>query len=372
VTTQLQVQTTPEGQATKAVTLVDVDIHPVVLPPGLAKRMPERWARHLERFGRRAPFVTDLYPRPRNKGMRADSWPEGGVPGSDYDLLRQQLLDEHDVDFGILLCLVPHDAGYEHPELDLAINRAVNDCMAEEWLDRDERLRSSILVPFEYPELAVKEIERVAADDRFVQVLLPASGKEPFGSRRYWPVYAAAAEAGLPVAFHTGGYTGHRGAGWPSFYLEEHAGYGVIMQMLLTSLVCEGTFAAIPKLKVVLTEGGALWAAALRWRLDEAYKQLRDEVPELERLPSEYIDDHVWYDTQPMEEPDDPAHFLQIVDQARLEDRLMFATDYPHWDFDAPAQALPRGLSKDQRAKIMAGTACDLYGLPKVVPVERA
>jgi predicted TIM-barrel fold metal-dependent hydrolase len=144
------------------------------------------------------------------------------------------------------------------------------------------------------------------------------------------------------------------------------------MQMLLTSLVCEGTFAAIPDLKVVLTEGGALWAASLRWRLDDAWKQLRDEVPELDRLPSEYIRDHVWFDTQPMEEPHDERHFGQVIEHAQLEDRLMFATDYPHWDFDAPAQALPRGLSKEQRAMILAGNAIELYGLPSEVPVHRS
>jgi uncharacterized protein len=72
----------------------------------------------------------------------------------------------------------------------------------------------------------------------------------------------------------------------------------------------------------------------------------------------------VWFDTQPMEEPDDPKHFLQVIEQADLADRLMFATDYPHWDFDTPAQSVPRGLSKDQRAKLLAGTAIELYGLP--------
>ncbi len=137
------------------------------------------------------------------------------------------------------------------------------------------------------------------------------------------------------------------------------------MQMVLTSLVCSGMFAQVPGLKVVLTEGGALWAAALRWRLDEAWTRLRDETPELDRLPSEVIDDHVWYDTQPMEEPDDPAHFMAVVAQARMADRLMFATDYPHWDFDSPTQAMPRGMPKDLRAKVTHETACDLYGLPR-------
>jgi uncharacterized protein len=67
-----------------------------------------------------------------------------------------------------------------------------------------------------------------------------------------------------------------------------------------------------------------------------------------------------------MEEPGDPAHFLQVVEHARLEDRLMFATDYPHWDFDSPTQSLPRGMTKELRAKVLHGTAIDLYGLPRV------
>jgi uncharacterized protein len=357
----------PQAGRTKDVTLVDVDIHPNVMPDELGPWLPQRWTSHLERYGQRAPFISDLYPRGRNNGMRADAWPEGRFPGSDYGLLREQLLDEHDIDFGILVCMNGFDRGYERPELDAAINSAINDCMAAEWLDRDERLRACLAVPIEHPELAVKEIERVAGDDRFVQILAPASGREPFGSRKYWPVYRAAAERGLPVAFHTGGYADHRGTGWPSFYLEEHVGYSVIMQVLLTSLVCEGAFAAIPDLKVVLLEGGALWAASLRWRLDEAWKQLREETPELDRLPSEYISDHVWFDTQPIEEPDDPRSFGHLVEQAELTDRLMFATDYPHWDFDAPANSLPRGLSEERRRRILAGNAIELYGLPREV-----
>ena len=81
--TQLEEHAAAQQVTRRAVQLVDVDIHPVMLQPDMVRRLPERWGRHLERYGRRAPFVTDLYPRPRNKGMRADSWPEGGVPGSE-------------------------------------------------------------------------------------------------------------------------------------------------------------------------------------------------------------------------------------------------------------------------------------------------
>ena len=46
-----------------------------------------------------------------------------------------------------------------------------------------------------------------------------------------------------------------------------------------------------------------------------------------------------------------------------MPDRLLFATDYPHWDFDAPDQALPVKLPPDQERAIMADNARALYRL---------
>ena len=61
--------------------------------------------------------------------------------------------------------------------------------MAREWLDREPRLRASILVAPQDAELAAAEIERCAADERFVQVLLLVMGDRPLGHRTYWPIY---------------------------------------------------------------------------------------------------------------------------------------------------------------------------------------
>jgi len=346
------------------VTLVDCDIHPVMTPPMLLERMSSRWRRHYERFGRRTPLITEIYPRARNAGMRADSWPDtpGGVPGSDQELLRTQLLDEWDVDYGVLNGLNGQDC-FDAPGFSAELNRVLNDWLLEEWIEVDPRLLGAIAVPHDQPELAVTEIERRAGDKRWVQVLFPASAQEPLGSRKYWPIYEAAAGHGLPVAIHSGGYDPHVGGGWPSFYIEEHQGFSTVVQRQLVSLVCEGTFEAFPDLRIVLTEGGVAWSVALRWALDEAWSVFGDEVPDLKRAPAEYIRDHVWFTTQPIEEPDDPDDFARMVEHGRLADRLLFATDYPHWDFDAPNQALPRSLSKETKADILAGNACALYGL---------
>ena len=124
-------------------------------------------------------------------------------------------------------------------------------------------------------------------------------------------------------------------------------------------------FEAIPGLRVVLTECGLAWLAALRWSLDAAWEQMREDLPRLERRPSEYIREHVWFTTQPIEEPENPQHLLYAIEQAQLADRLLFATDYPHWDFDSPTQALPRAMPKELRRAILADNALALYGWPR-------
>ena len=81
------------------------------------------------------------------------------------------------------------------------------------------------------------------------------------------------------------------------------------------------------------------------WRIDKDWKGLRREVPWNTRVPSEYIRERIRLSLQPIDAPPDPAQLLQIVDQLGSDELLMFSTDYPHWHFDAPEQAVPGGLA---------------------------
>jgi predicted TIM-barrel fold metal-dependent hydrolase len=359
----VQTQPAPPVAGERQVTLVDTDIHPMMLDDSLRPRLSERWWRHYRDFGVRIAPPPAVYPRVRNSGYRVDSWPDGGFPGSDLGLLRAQLLEEHGVQYGILNPLQGQVWGADSAELAAALCRALNDWILEEWLEPEPRLLGSICVPFEHPDLAVAEIERCAGDRRFANVLLPASAESPLGNRRYWPIYAAAVEAGLPVAIHTAGIELHRGAGWPSYYLEEHVWNGNVMAAGTISLICEGLFERFPDLRIVLQETGISWGAATMWALDSAWDLLRDELPHLTRRPSEQFREHFWFTTQPIEEPEDPAQLALAFELMGMGDHIMFATDYPHWDFDSPKQALPPSLSKELKERILAGNACELYGL---------
>ncbi|MFX4705258.1 amidohydrolase family protein, partial [Acinetobacter baumannii] len=78
----------------------------------------------------------------------------------------------------------------------------------------------------------------------FVQVLLLSRNVEPLGQRRYWPIYEAAQEVGLPIGVHAFGFGGNpiTASGWPSHYIEEMVGHSQCQQTALASLVLEGVF----------------------------------------------------------------------------------------------------------------------------------
>jgi predicted TIM-barrel fold metal-dependent hydrolase len=91
---------------------------------------------------------------------------------------------------------------------------------------------------------------------------------------------------------------------------------------------------------------------------------LREEIAHLERKPSEYVRDHFWFSTQPGVETELPEQFYELYAQwerAGLAGRLMFSSDYPHWDMDSPFEAVPRGLSREVKERILYSNAAEFY-----------
>ena len=115
---------------------------------------------------------------------------------------------------------------------------------------------------------------------------------------------------------------------------------------------------------MVIVEGGFAWLAPLAWRLDKLFERMRGEVQHLKRKPSDYIREHVWVTTQPMEEPASKSQLLDMMEwigcgPAAVRLRL------PALGLRRSLPSIPpAGLEPDRRKQILTANAKAVYRLP--------
>jgi predicted TIM-barrel fold metal-dependent hydrolase len=349
--------------------VIDCDIHPAPRSPAdLQPWLTQRWRDHMNTFGahvRQGLTGQEVHPRMQARGMRADALPDDGPAGSDLELMRRQHLDANGVECAMMIPLGTSVVEERNPHYAAALSHAANEWQLATWVEKDHRLRASVIIPQEHVETSVMEIDKRAADGRFRQIIMSPKPVEPLGRRLYWPIYEAACRAGLPIAFHpvlAGGGHPSSGAGWPTYYMQDHYTFGGLMQNVVASYVFEGVFEQFPELKIVSVENGFVWAPNLGWRMDKHFDRMRAEVPHLKSKPSDYVRRHLWFTTQPMEETENPDHLRDIMGWVGW-DRLLFSSDYPHWDFDDPRYAFRMHLTPQERAGIFRENARALYRL---------
>jgi predicted TIM-barrel fold metal-dependent hydrolase len=274
--------------------------------------------------------------------------------------LLQRALDAFGTRVAIAQCLYGGQAVHSE-DLAQALCAAVNEWLVAEWLDREPRLRASIVVPAQNPTYAAQEIARRAAERRFVQVQLLVSGEMLLGRRYYWPIYEAVVKHDLPIGLHAGTAFRHAPTsnGWPSFFVQDYVGQTMGFEAQLLSLMAEGVFNHFPTLRIVLIESGVTWLPAFLWRAIKSWRGLRSETPWFVRSPAEQVREHVRLTVQPFDAPDADAvrRTLAHIDGDHM---LLFASDFPHWHFDG-VDALPAGMSPELVRKLAVDNPLATY-----------
>ena len=346
--------------------LIDTDIHPVVDSDSVEARLPQPW-RTRYGSGNRGPGTLGWW-NPMGVDRSDVRLENGQTVHSVPALMAEHFFDAYGLDYGVFIPGgILHTAQSPEPDFAAAVISGVNDVVVDEWLPADSRFRTSMGVYPHLPELAVAEIHRIGGHPQVVQVQLPSGSRIPLGQRIFHPIYEAACEHGLTIAIHPGsegvGLSGQpNAAGYPTSYFEWHTTLVNSYIAHLTSMLCEGVFAKFPTLKFVLVEGGISWLPPILWRMDKNWKALHSTIPWLNELPSEVAARHIRLSTQPLEEPPNLDHFHAMLEMFPAEQMLMFSSDFPHWDGDAPDFAV-RQFPSHLRNRIMGETAAELYGL---------
>jgi uncharacterized protein len=355
--------------------LIDCDVHHTwKTAKEVVAYLPRQWREMVEGRGEESffpisPAIT-FYPPALGTNKRVDAYSPGGAPpGSDYETLRTQLLDAFPIDYVILSYDIGANGAIPNLYLATQLVSAMNDWSIDCWLNRDDpRLRGAILVPTQIPEDGAREVRRLGSHPKMAEVLLVANGMgKPFGHPVYHPIYEAAIEQGLPVAIHNGGDqpigTSQMSAGgMPNLRLEFHTLAPQSTIHHFVSFITHGVFEKYPDLKLLLVEIGVSWVPWCLWTLDAHYRELKAESPWIKKLPSEYFRDHVRLSTQPLEASPKKGQLIQLLEAfGGMDDVLMFATDYPHWDTDDPLY-ISRRLPAGWLQKVFHGNAESFYG----------
>jgi predicted TIM-barrel fold metal-dependent hydrolase len=346
--------------------IVDADIHVNDTPGNLAPYISEPWRHSLEALAQGkwgyldipgfAPSLKLDPPMVGQHDMRSVHTPEQ---------MRTEL-DAIGIDIGILfpdnmLLMAPIPLA----EYAVALSRAYNTWIADQWIGKAEGLYAAVLACPQDPHAAADQIREFGSDRRVAAIYLPTAGVNPmWGNRKYDPIFEAAVELDLPVVLHSVTIVS------PAFpcntdqfenaWARQMMGHSFAMMGNFVSMLHTGLPARFPELRIVFTEAGIGWVPYMTWRADKYHREFRRQVPFLELPPSEYVKRQMWFATQPIEEPENPAFMVETIHHVG-DDRVIFASDWPHHDFDHPKGVLNLPMSQDLKRKVMGENALDAF-----------
>src|ERR671914_2672230 len=358
--------------------VIDIDGH--------VREADDLWQRYLEEpFRARAPKIEKVangqllfllegkrhHRRPDESPFRVK---EDGSPVNEHRELatdpreRLQDMDRDGIERGLLF---PSAALYlpsvEEEAYAAALCRAYNNWLYDYCGADRARLMAVGAIPVQDINAAVAETRRVVNELGFKAIFArpnPVKGRtldDPY----YDPLYDTLQELGVPLMVHEGS-----GAYLPTAGVDRFAGQWFFThtishpfeQMLASlALICKGTLERHPKLQVVFLETGAGWLPYWLWRMDEHYEILPFQVPWLKMKPSAYFRRQCFISF----EADETG--LGAIIEAVGADRVVFASDYPHWDATFPGVTdmifNRQDLGAETKRKIMGENAARLLRL---------
>jgi uncharacterized protein len=319
--------------------------------------------------GNRSPL---LAPQVANQDIagRLTRYPYRGLEQTGPDEQRDVVLVRREmemigIDFQILFP-TPMLAMGMHPQTDVevAVARAYGRWITERVCAQEPSIKTMLFLPFNEPEACVKLVEELGDAPGVVGFMVTAVRYRPVHHNTYMRLYRAIEETGKPLGFHAGYTWSDRGMEQLNKFISVHAlGFTVFNMIHMTNWVINGLPERFPDLDVIWIESGLAWLPFLMQRLDNEYMLRPSEAPLLKRKPSEYMSE-MYYTTQPMEATENAKILELTFEMINARERLMYSSDYPHWDFDLPSLIYDQPfLDEKGKRAILGGNAQRVFQL---------
>ncbi len=280
--------------------------------------------------------------------------------------LGQRWMDAMGVDYACLFPTLMLAIGlHPDPAMEVELCWAYNRWLTEKALpEANGRFYSMLTLPFSDPDAALHQIETFGHRKHVTGFMITCVRSLAVHHNAHMKIYRALEERGLVLSFHSAINPGEPVFKSLNRFASVHGlGFPFYNILHMTNWVTNGLGERFPKLPVIWIEGGLAWVPFLMQRLDHEYMLRSSEYPLLKKKPSDYMRD-MYYASQPMERENMRA--LECTfEMINAETQLLYASDYPHWDFELPGTIwdLPF-LSEKAKHNILGGTAARLFKLP--------
>ncbi|HUK41601.1 MAG TPA: amidohydrolase family protein [Candidatus Acidoferrales bacterium] len=298
---------------------------PIIDADGHVTESNESLKKHLKKEYRNRPL------------MHSESWDRtfGGTLGKRNEDPKVQLADMDIDGIDIQVIFPSHLSLCAERETDLAtdIARAYNDWLAEFCAADPRRLKGVAMVALQDVDAALKEVRRAVEQLGFVGVMMPTNVRDQdVGKREFWPFYEEVQRLNIGLALHGGIRAAERMHGRFDTFISVHSvSFPFECMAALTGLIFAGVLEKFPKLRIAALESCCGWVPFLMDRLDEEYEKRSREAPLLKQKPSEYMTSDQFFYAFELEESTVPY----VIDRIGA-DKLLYSSDYPHWDTSWP------------------------------------
>jgi hypothetical protein len=289
----------------------------------------------------------------------------GGVErtGGRDPVERLRVLDDEGIDAAVLFPSLGLMYGlYEDPKPAAALCAANNDWLARYCATDPNRLVGVAVLPQQDPALAVSELERCVEQHDFVAGVIRPNriGGHTVDDDAFEPLWAAAAELGVPIVLHEAYFGGIDTVG--ESRQRTYAGAHVIshpfeQMSAMLALCLAGVLERHPALRLGFFEAGCGWAPYWVERIEEHFELAPDDFAGGD--PRETLASRTWLTFEVDE------RMLPAVLDLGWGDNICFASDYPHYDAPFPGAVdavRARGLADDLERSVLGDNALTFYG----------
>ncbi len=206
-------------------------------------------------------------------------------------------------------------------DLGRAVSRTINDFIAEICGKYPDRFVGLGTIPFQAPDLAIAELERLhkSLGFRGIEIMTHVAGQE-LSDPKFRPVFARAEELGILIFMHPDGFTEARR--FRDHYFANVIGNPLDTTVAVHHLIFGGVLRDHPNLKIVLAHGGG-YLPAYSGRIDHAASARPDTCVHLHEMPTTYLK-RLYFDALVY-----TTHQLEYLVREYGADHVLMGTDYP-------------------------------------------